>query len=344
MSEQVTLRRAIVFPSAGQGPKCWKRCPPEEAGFRPAVIDEITRFIANHPSKGAEQRWALWRDGYLIHYEGDFNAKVDVASLRKTWHAMTVGAAIKQGKIPFYHQKISVWLPELTGIKSEATWWHVITQSAGFDYPYGDHPEYKPGEMWTYSDWNLVRLCHALAKVYGKKDFYDNYDAVAKEAYFGAIGLEGWSTIIKFDPLSGMEDGIRFEFNLDHLGRLGLLVLARGFWGGKELIPRWFVEELETKQTRGMKVNYDGPYDGKPTAMRQNSERFQEVPYGYLTWVNTDEDFYPGADRAWAWGSGAGGSKTFWNRNNGVVLTCHGSDMMPSDNGLPHIVERYLSS
>ena len=60
--------------------------------------------------------------------------------------------------------------------------------------PYDDYPAYDPGEMWTYSDLNLVHLCNALAKVYGKQDFYDSYDDVAREAYFGAIGLEGWTT------------------------------------------------------------------------------------------------------------------------------------------------------
>ena len=58
----------------------------------------------------------------------------------------------------------------------------MITQSAGFD-PHGDRPAYLPGEMWTYSDWNLVHLCNALAKVYGKRDFYDDFADIARDAY-----------------------------------------------------------------------------------------------------------------------------------------------------------------
>ena len=63
-------------------------------------------------------------------------------------------------------------------------------------------------------------------------------------------------------------------------------------------MPRWFVEQLETKQTGGMKVNYDGPNDGKI------GMSYPEAPYGFMTWVNTDGDVYPKADRAWAWGTG----------------------------------------
>jgi len=66
--------------------------------------------------------------------------------------------------------------------------------------------------------------------------------------------------------------------------------LARGTWNGVELVPRWFVEELETKQTRGMKANYNGPNDGK---IDLSPQEFPESPYGFLTWVNTDRDLFP---------------------------------------------------
>lgn len=49
-------------------------------------------------------------------------------------------------------------------------------------------------------------------------------------------------------------------------------------------MPRWFVEELERKQTYGMRVNYDGPNDGKI------GMSYPEAPDGFMTWVNTDGD------------------------------------------------------
>ena len=125
------------------------------------------------------------------------------------------------------------------------------------------------------------------------------------------------------------------------MGRLGLLVLARGTWNGKELIPRWFVEQMETKQTRGMLVNYDGPNDGKVGLVR-NGDRFKESPYGYMTWVNTDGDFFPGADTAWAWGAGNYGTIILWNHRNGVVFTGVGISTNPSSHGIPHIIEQNI--
>ena len=165
----------FYFPPAGQAIENQDPRKPQEVGLRPELVESVRNFIRNHPYRPrGEPRWALWRHGYLVHVDGDFHRPVDVASLRKTWHALTVGAAIKQGKIPSLDQPISVYETDLRGNDALATWRHVITQSAGFDYPYGDFPDFKPGEMWTYSDLNPIRLCSALAKVYGKQSYHDH--------------------------------------------------------------------------------------------------------------------------------------------------------------------------
>lgn len=332
----------IYFPPPGRGmdPQAVRR--PAQVGLDLELIARLDRFAGDHRDtrKTADPRWALWRHGYLVHVTGDFDAPLDVASQRKTWHALIVGAAIHQGKIPSLDQKLSVWQPELSGPHAEATWRDVLTQSAGFDYPHGEHPAYEPGEMWTYSDWNLVHLCHALARVYGKEGFYDDYADVAAQAYFDAIGMRGWGTDVVFDRSSRMDDGVRFVLSLEHMGRLGLLALARGTWNGEELIPRAFVESLETKQTYGMQVNYDGPYDGK---IGLDPDQFPEAPYGYLTWVNTDGDLFPGADRAWAMATGAGGMRVLWNHNLGVVYAAIGLNMPFGRPGVPNLVEEGIA-
>jgi CubicO group peptidase (beta-lactamase class C family) len=329
---------AIYFPKAGEGLATQEQIKPHEAGFAPDLIGQINAYtIAHHDTRKMKQpAWALWRWGRLIHWEGDFDEPQQVASNRKTWYAMMVGAALQQGRIPSLQQKISIWQPDLRGLHAEATWWHVLTQSSGFDYPHGNHPPYAPGEMWTYSDWNLVHLCHALARVYGKRDFYDDLASAIHMAYFDKIGMQGWSTRIMYDSKSHMEDGVRLVLSLNHLGRLGLLALARGRWNGEQLIGADFVQQLETKQTYGMRVNYDGPYDGQ---VKLNPVRFPEVPYGFLTWTNTDRDYFPQADSHWALATGAGGMKTLWNYTNGAVFAAMGVMIPAGEVGLVNLLE-----
>jgi CubicO group peptidase (beta-lactamase class C family) len=332
----------FYFPPPSESIEKQDRRSPSDVGLKPEVVKALKSQLVSGwesrglPSKGGQKsrHWALWRHGYLVHVEGDFNRKTEVKSLRKTWHALTVGAAIKQDKIPSIDQKISVWSKELTGKHAGATWWHVMTQTSGFDYPYDDQPAYAPGEMWTYSDKNPKHLCNALARVYGKRDYSDDYNDVVGEAYFDAIGMRGWETSVR-------EDGIRFHFDLEDMGRLGLLVVARGKWQDKELIPEWFVKQLESKHTHGAKVNYDGPDDGR---VGLDPKRFPEAPYGFMTWVNIDGDYYPGADRAWAWAAGTGGSFVLWNHKNGIVFAGFGINTGPTPDGIPHTIESCIAS
>lgn len=320
------------FPPPGESLEQQDRRAPDAVGLKPAIVEQL---------QGTGSRWALWRHGYLVHVEGDWNKKQDVASLRKTWHALTVGAAIGQGKIPNYHQLVRTWYPDLNGRDASATWWHVITQSSGFDYPHPDYPDVgdpAPGAVWTYTDKNPRVLCNALARLYGKTDFRDNYEDIAKQAFFDAIDMRGWEARTN-------QDGIRFHLDLEDMGRLGLLVLARGRWADKQVVPRWFVEELERKQTYGMKPVYNGPDDGNVGGgwWHERRDQYPECPYGYMTWVNTDGELYRGADRAWAYGAGAGGTRIMWNHKFGTVYAAVGVDEKPTDNGIAHIIERNIA-
>ncbi len=102
-----------------------------------------------------------------------------------------------------------------------------------------------------------------------------------------------------------------------------------------------FVEQLETKQTYGMKVNYNGPNDGE-SGLDKYGNRFRECPYDFMNWVNTDDDYFPGADRAWTWGAGSYGTMILWNHKNGVVFAVVGISSGPSSLSIPHIIEQNI--
>jgi len=321
------------FPPPGQTLSQQSQQTPQAVGLNPNVVTALS---------GKASRWALWRHGYLVHVEGNFNQTAEVKSLRKTWHALTVGAAVKQGKIPdFKTQKISVYQTNLVGKDADATWRHVITQSAGFDYPgCGDNTDYAPGQMWTYSDLNLKNLTEGLYKAWGSHGgsyTADNYKTVLNQAYFNAIGMQGWNTQLN-------ADGIRLVLDLEDMGRLGLLALTGGTWNGVELIPSWFVNEFSTKQTAGMQVNYNGcNYGTYPADIGLTKSAFPEAPYGYLTWVNANSKFYSGADSSWVWGIGSGGFMILWNKNNGIVYAGVGVNESVTSNGVPQIIENDIT-
>ncbi len=62
-----------------------------------------------------------------------------------------------------------------------------------------------------------------------------------------------------------------------------------------------------------------------------------------MTWVNSDEDYFPGADRGWAFGWGAGGSCIMWNRRFGIAFAGFGVDTTVTTKGVPHVIEANLT-
>ncbi len=81
---RVTRASGYYFPPPGESLAQQNQQSPAAVGLNAQIIDDLS---------GKAPRWALWRHGYLVHVSGDFNQTTDVKSLRKTWHATTVGAA-----------------------------------------------------------------------------------------------------------------------------------------------------------------------------------------------------------------------------------------------------------
>lgn len=312
------------FPPPGQSLKNQNQRTPAEVGLDPDVIDALD---------GSGSRWAIWRHGYLVHVEGDFLRVDEVKSLVKVCFALSVGAAIQQGRIPSYHQPLSAWRPDLEGNDALATWQNALTQSTGFDYPgCDDDTDYLPGQMWTYSDLNIHELNQALARVYGRSDYRDQYWRVWDESFGGAIGMQGWSN-------EDATDHARLVLDLEDMGRIGLLILARGAWEDRVIVPMWFIEQLETEQTGGMLANYDGCNDG---GVDLENEEFPEPPYGYLCWSNSSGRYYRQASPAWSFASGAGGFYLLWNRDLGIVYAGVGVDNSPGRRRVPQAIEDHV--
>jgi hypothetical protein len=263
---------------------------PEEVG----LASDIERRLAGV----AGENWALWRHGYLVIQHGQWNKNDPTASLRKTWYAACVGAALSQGKISSMFDKVNKFQTSFKGKDAQINWFHLITQSHGLEFPGCDKANIdpEPGETWTYTDHTPKNLCDAIAKFYGKQGYNDNFGDAIKACYWDAIGMSGYTLAVR-------EDGVWPSLDVEDYGRLGLLALARGRWEDKQVIPQWFIEELEVKQTYGMRA-YEGCWD--------SISRSGDAPaYGYMTWIGSD---------GWAYGTGSGGHRIFWNKNNGVVI------------------------
>jgi hypothetical protein len=299
--------QVTYFPPPGQGFDKQSRKTPFEVGLKPEVIKQLD---------DAAPVWALWRWGHLVHVSGGFNNTRGIASLRKTIHAAITGAAIQQGKIKSVDDKLTTYLSGLSGNDAQATIRHLLSRIASLGNPAA------PGERFAYEDIEVRTDIQLNCKAFGQTP--QTYQDVARTAFFDSIGMQGWSTRMEGST------NVHFIVDLEDMGRFGLLMMARGRWKDMQLLPQKFVEELETKQTYGIKCS-----GGYPGCSGPN----HEAAHGYFTWVNTDRDVYSKADSKWAWGAGSGGHRIFWNYKLGFVYAELGSGYKGR---IPEIIEANL--
>jgi CubicO group peptidase (beta-lactamase class C family) len=303
----------VFFPLPGQGLDKQSRKTTAEVGLNPVIAKQLNEVAPI---------CALWKDGHLVHVNGDWNRTRGVASLRKTIHAVITGAALNQGRIKSLQLKIGDYL-SLPGNDADATIAQVLSRTSSIGVPEG------PGETWDYRDREVIANIALNCKVYGKTT--ETYDDVLRTAFADAIGMQGWRSKLENDD----KRHVHFNFDVEDMGRIGLLLMARGRWNGVQLIPQQFVEQLETKQTYGLKCppnDKDKPGCSGPK---------HEPAYGYMTWVNTDRDVYPKASKEWAWGAGSGGHRIFWNHRLGIVYAELNSGY---EGAIPEIIEANLST
>lgn len=295
----------VAWPEHGREAH-WAVRSASDVGLAPNTVESLSKTI-----RGG--RWALWRHGYLVHSEGSRSRTSEVKSLRKSLFAAIVGGAIHRGRIASLDESVAAWLPELPG-GARITWRHLLTQTSGLH-----DPAVPPGAEWAYIDDNALVICRALARVWGKHNFDDGFDEIAAETLFDPIGAVGWET-------SSSDDGVRFDLNLDDLGRLGLLLLSDGVWRGERLLPPDFARELGRVQVANVRARHDVDADfmGGFTGLR--TEDFPEAPYGYMTWSNEARDLWPAARSTWSMALGLGGNVLAWDDETGVVLAMLGGE------------------
>ena len=166
----------IYFPPPGESLSSQSIKLPEELGLSATTVSALQSVITGG-------RWALWRHGYLIHIEGDFNLNTDIGAASTGIHAATVGVALERSLLASLDEKISVWNTELTGKDAEVSWRHILSQTSTLDDPVA-----LPGDVWAYSSANAYQLNRALSRLWGRTDLTDNYDAVLADALLDPVG------------------------------------------------------------------------------------------------------------------------------------------------------------
>ncbi|RFF28555.1 MULTISPECIES: serine hydrolase [unclassified Wenzhouxiangella] len=348
LAASVAIAETTYFPD----PFDWQAAEPEAAGFDPEALESAVAFARDSaetepgdlhqvlldtytdrepdyrvlgPTKPrAGDSGMILSEGHIVAQWGDVH-RVDMTfSVVKSYLSTLAALAVERGLIESLHDPVGRYVTDgkfASEHNSEITWHHLLQQTSDWsgtlwdtpdwaDRPVGDGPEqwrnremHEPGTHFKYNDVRVNLLAYSLTQVFRKP-----LPVVLRETVMDPIGTSStwrWhgyeNSWVELDGLrmqsvsgGGHFGGGLFISTADH-ARYGLLMLNRGVWEGTRLIPDNWFEQLR-----------------QPTEARPD--------YGYMWWLNTDQERIPEAPENAYWAAGFGGNYIYVDECNDLVV------------------------
>jgi len=242
------------------------------------------------------RRAGLTLNGIVVRQFGQIQAAYDwqpperrqLYSASKTVTALLAGIAMEEGLFSLT-DRVADFFPEIV-TENQSQWLrsmtvkNLLTMTTGHaecplfrrmhgenkptDYAqvFFDEPiAREPGTYFVYDNAATYMTARIIAKVTGKPML-----EYANEKLFHPMGLEDvqWNTC----PMGHTLGMIGLHLTTEELSRVAQLLLNRGLWNGRRLVPEAYIKELSTKQI-----------DNAPGAAHPEAAQ----GYGYFVWMNS---------------------------------------------------------
>ncbi|MDQ6627558.1 MAG: serine hydrolase [Pseudomonadota bacterium] len=265
------------------------------------------------------QSGVVWQHGRELAAWGEPDRPDLTFSVAKSYLALLAGVACGQGLLPDEDSVVTARLPGI-GFDSEhnraITWAHLLTQTSEWEgscfglpdtvdrwrkvaqdpHPAGgpkggDRPLQTPGTYWEYNDVRINQLALALLHLFGRplpEVFLEHVlgplgggDGFAWRGYDDSwVELPGAGRVQSVPGGSHWGGGV--SIGARDQARIGQLLLDGGIGGGRQLVPRDWLERMRL------------PCSVAPF-------------YGRLLWLNRDSELFPGTSTEAVAMLGAGG-------------------------------------
>jgi CubicO group peptidase (beta-lactamase class C family) len=288
-----------------EGAFSWGHATPGEMGMDAARLRQArdyAMFDRADPHQGGSG--FITRRGKLVLAWGSPAQLYQVKSASKAIGVAALGVAMQDGRMSLtdqakrFHAKLGLppdsnaaagWLDKITILQ-------LATQTAGFDRGHGfEKLLFEPGTKWAYTDGGPNWLAECLTLEYRQDVKTLLFDRVFTPLGITEADLTWRDSYYRPDLIEGIkrrEFGSGIRANMDALARIGYLYLLRGEWQGRQILPKAFVEAVQTTppSVKGLPMYREG----SPGASNH---------YG-LFWWNNNDGAMPGVprDAFWAWG------------------------------------------
>jgi CubicO group peptidase (beta-lactamase class C family) len=278
----------------------WEVASPGSVGLDADALDALARRLSSGEF-GQVDGFIVARDGKLVfeRYFGGYTAYTlhTLQSVTKSIASILVGLALQEGFIDHLDQPIADLLPEYGNIfaaapaKRAITLRHVLTMTAGLDWPEQGVPYDGANIVWALSDavdWPGFVLERPLIAEPGQVFNYSTglstllsaiiqnrsgirADLFAERYLFDPLGIPnyGWWRNTRH-PARWAHTGGGLHLSPRDLAKIGALYTNRGRWQDRKILdPEWIAESMEARLATG---------------------RFDDESYGYQWWLRPLRD------------------------------------------------------
>jgi CubicO group peptidase (beta-lactamase class C family) len=276
----------FVFPE-----KDWEKVKPETAGYSSAKFDVLRAWLKTQRTTALH---ASVRGRVVFEY-GDVSRVSKVASVRKSILAVLYGNYIVSGKIDPNRTVEQLGLTDVQPflpIEKGATLQHLLTARSGIYLPTANEEltalsprrgSQAPGTYFQYQNWDFNAAGTAFEKLTGKDIFVALEEELAKP-----VGMQdferGRQRKNNEMPITRHPEYAMYLSTRD-MARVGVLMLADGRWGDRQVMPKGWASQITTLVTHADELH--------PLGVGAYRTQIGRWGYGMLWWV-WDAPDWPG--------------------------------------------------
>ena len=228
----------------------WPVVEPESAGFQKDKLEKVAEYAKE---KTGTTGLVVVVNGKIIYTYGDIKQVSYTASCRKSVLSMLYGKYVVDGTIKLDETIDQLGIDDVQGLlpqEKEATVYDLITARSGVYHPAsnpGGIPEGKKyergvtphGTRFVYNNWDF----NVAGTVFTLKTGLDIYDALERNLAI-PLGMEDFDRAKH--KLSGNAEKSKhlayyMHFSTRDMARIGQLMLQKGRWNDKQLVPEEWV-------------------------------------------------------------------------------------------------------
>lgn len=229
----------------------WEAAKPEDCGFDPSKLAKLPDFIRER--KMGTTGLMVVVGGRQIYAYGDVQEVSYTASCRKSFLSMLYGKYVRNGTVNLAETVGELGIDDVGGLlpsEKRATVRDLITARSGCYHPASNpggrvgkraRGKTEPGTTFVYNNWDF-NVAGTVLEMKTGKSIYDLFDADLARP----LQMQDWDRARHKrtgDATKSVHLAYYFHFSTRDMARLGELMLRKGNWGGKQLVPADWVEE-----------------------------------------------------------------------------------------------------